>query len=508
MPNNIMNPGHTVLFVDELILKFLTYLHVPTANTDYADINAAGLTCKAWREPSLGVKWREVYLKDLLSVLVPLTTPPRGSFGCGADWFFSRNPTASDHARFHAVARRVRFIKGFGDLHLRDTVFETIFRGFPESKVLLPNLEAVREGPVPADVALRFLSLFPSSLKNLTLFISITPPETHIALIHSLTSRLSQLSTIKMGLGVLSPPVESVIAALLEQNANLRDVTILHRVTTSTIMEALSKLPDLESLHMGPGTLGEACGIRTHIRRDTITFPRLKTFTSRLTLDTAVPLLSNIAADHSLDTLELMPISDGFQQADLEFVLSGVVKHTLLRHLAFRHMVTNILQVNTLQKLAICSLLESLEIDVMAESTADPWAMDEGTGGLLEHLPRLTSLILRLFDRKSAPLLTLHTLALAITHCPLLQRASLFVDATTPIAVVPDPLKGRANRPRVLAFSYAVIGLESPIDAPETVASVLTHLSPEVEIRIEKSGEGWSRWDEVESLMSNARGGA
>ncbi|KAG8984405.1 hypothetical protein FRB93_006594 [Tulasnella sp. JGI-2019a] len=311
-----------------------------------------------------------------------------------------------------------------------------------------------------------------------------------------------------MGLGALSPPVESAIAALLEQNANLRDVTILHEVTTSTIVEALSKLPALESLHMGPGTLGEASDIRARIQRETTAFPRLKTFTSRLTLDAAVPLLlSGIAADHSLDTLELMPTSDGFQQVDLEFVLGGVIKHTLLRQLGFRHIVTNALRANTFRRVAMCSMLESLEIDMKVESTADPWAMDEDVSGLLERLPRLTTLLLRLFDRKLAPLLTLRTLATAVDHCSLLQRASLFVDATTPMAVAPDPLKYCANRPRVLAFSYTVVGFESPIDAPETVANMLTHLSPEVAIRIEKSGEGWSRWDEVVSLMSNGGAG-
>ncbi|KAG9008162.1 hypothetical protein FRB93_006729 [Tulasnella sp. JGI-2019a] len=503
--SNTMNPGHTMLFVDELILKILAYLHLPTANTDYTDINAAGLTCKAWREPSLEVKWREVYLKDLLSVLVPLVTPPRGSFGCGADWFFSRTPTASDHIRFHDTARRVRSIKGFGDLHLRSTVFETISYGLPKSKVLLPNLHAVREGPVSAEKATRFLSLFPSSLKNLTLLIAVTPPEPHIALVHSLASRLFQLSTIKIGLGVLTPTVESTVAALLEQNTNLHHVTILHRVTTSIIVEALSRLPDLESLHMGAGSLGEASDHQRHLRLGVCAFPRLKTFTSRLTLDTAVPiLLSHIGDDHSLETLELTPTSDDCQQVDLEFVLGGIVKHIHLRHLSLRHIVINTLRTKTLYKLAVCNELESLEIDIMAQSIVDPRVVDEDVGNLLKRLPRLTTLTLRLLDRKSVPLLSLRTLALAVSHCPLLERAALFVDATTPITLPLDTPTAYVTNSRVVTFAYTVFGSESLIDKPETVSSVLNQISPDVEIRIEKSSEGWSRWDGVASLMSKS----
>ncbi|KAG8987292.1 hypothetical protein FRB94_005177 [Tulasnella sp. JGI-2019a] len=97
---------HPALFVDEIIIQFLAYVHRQKCATDYADINAAGLTCRAWREPSLDLKWREVDLKYLLLVLAPLRKPhPNKAL------FFNDIPTDDNICRFRDTARRVLHLK-------------------------------------------------------------------------------------------------------------------------------------------------------------------------------------------------------------------------------------------------------------------------------------------------------------------------------------------------------------------------------------------------------------
>ncbi|KAG9031171.1 hypothetical protein FRB95_003075 [Tulasnella sp. JGI-2019a] len=177
-----MISGHThpILFVDELIVEFLQYLHRPESDIDDADINAAGLTCKAWRDPSLTVKWREAHLKSLFSVLAPLSEP---------NSVFARVPTDSDHCHFHDIARRVHSLKDCGDMALGESVFRTIFNGLPESAVLLPNLHSVRiiarsrTSPICVADAARFLPLFPSSLSRLALSIDPASSESRIPLL-------------------------------------------------------------------------------------------------------------------------------------------------------------------------------------------------------------------------------------------------------------------------------------------------------------------------------------
>ncbi|KAG9024187.1 hypothetical protein FRB95_011959 [Tulasnella sp. JGI-2019a] len=355
------NYAHLMLFVDELLIKFLEYLHRPRFPTDFADIDAAGLACKAWRDPSLTVKWREVDLKVLLSALAPLRKPL-------SIWCFAHAPTDSDIYRFHDVTRRVYTLKSFVDMHLGHLILDAISKSLSRSTVLLPNLHSLRLGP-------------------------------------------------------------------------------------------------------------------------------------------------DIGAHHSLRTLRLISPYSGSKKSDLEATVAAITTHRLLRHLSLRHPTLKTFWASTLLALASCTMLESLEIsipidsDIITESSDDAPITDEVVGRLLQHLPHLTELTLRLLDWKSTPLLTFRTLALAIAHCPRLKRAVLVIDATVPIAFTPIPRERRAKRPRILIFSQTVTGMDDvPIDDPEYVAAVLAQLSPEVEIRMENGLKGWPRWDQVARISSKANG--
>ncbi|KAG9031176.1 hypothetical protein FRB95_003080 [Tulasnella sp. JGI-2019a] len=115
----IQRHAHPILFVDELTVGFLEHLDRPESGIDNTDINAAGLTCKVWRDPSLTVKWREVHLKRLLSVLAPLRKSDVE--GLSAVWVFAHIPTDHDDHSFRDIARRVHLIK-YGVL-LGESVF-------------------------------------------------------------------------------------------------------------------------------------------------------------------------------------------------------------------------------------------------------------------------------------------------------------------------------------------------------------------------------------------------
>ncbi|KAG9001005.1 hypothetical protein FRB94_005029 [Tulasnella sp. JGI-2019a] len=445
------NYAHLMLFVDELLIKFLEYLHRPRFPTDFADIDAAGLACKAWRDPSLTVKWREVDLKVLLSALAPLRKPL-------SIWCFAHAPTDSDIYHFHDVTRRVYTLKSFVDMHLGHLILDAISKSLSRSTVLLPNLHSLRLGCMSAPNVARLTPLIPSTLRHLDLF--NLQAESHIIL-QTLTSRFSQLSTIKFGRDARNLTEEGAVAELLWQNADLRNLTIIRRIITTTIVNVLSQLPCLESLDIGTGDLKDSSENRTPLPRKP--FPQLLTLTCRLVLDTTVSvLLADIGAHHSLRTLRLISPYSGSKKSDLEATVAAITTHRLLRHLSLRHPTLKTFWASTLLALASCTMLESLEISIPIDSDIITESSDD---------------------------------------------APITDEVVVPIAFTPIPRERRAKRPRILIFSQTVTGMDDvPIDDPEYVAAVLAQLSPEVEIRMENGLKGWPRWDQVARISSKANG--
>ncbi|KAG8987276.1 hypothetical protein FRB94_005161 [Tulasnella sp. JGI-2019a] len=362
MASTLHRSAHPALFVDEIIVEFLGHLHQPDSGIDDTNINAAGLTCKAWRDPSLTVKWREVDLKCLFSVLAPLHNPPFYY------WHFTRVPTDSDHHRFHDVARRVHSLEDRGDLELGETVFDTIYNGLPASTVLLPNLRSARISAHIRTrcrfvVATRLLPLFPSSLSQLALSIGPNRDESRAILVHDLVSRFSSLSSIKVHWAAETQTEVDAMVKLLEHNSDLRHVTIYHS-TGSATTEALSKLPHLESLEIGTSGVSESLNYSGRLRLGP--FAQLKSLTIRFPLDaTAFALLDNIGAHHSLQTLRMVSPP---KESDLDATVDAVVKHPLLRNLSFRQLLVPTTRTVALQVIATCTMLESLEINILVTS--------------------------------------------------------------------------------------------------------------------------------------------
>ncbi|KAG9031170.1 hypothetical protein FRB95_003074 [Tulasnella sp. JGI-2019a] len=489
MTSTLRKHAHPILFIDELIIEFLQHLCPP--DIDDADINAAGLTCKAWRDPSLIVKWREADLKCLLSVLAPLCKPkhyyPR----------FARVPNDSDHHRFHDIARRVHSLQDrvlFPNLHSAGLVACGRF-----SSAVLTNITGL-------------LPLFPSSLSQLALSIDPTSGESRAILVHNIASRFSDLSSIKIyWVARIQAEVDAMVE-LLKHNHDLRHVTIYHSIGSATT-EALSRLPHLGSLEIGTGGLTEFLNCPGCLRLGP--FAQLKSLTIRSPLDTtAFALLDSIGAHHSLQTLKMISPYKPSEQSDLDTAVDGVVKHPLLRNLSFCQLLVPVTQKIALPVIAACTMLESLEIsilmtsDTLTESTTDTPVIDEVVGDLLQDLPHLTELTLSFANHKSLqPLLTFRALAIAIAHCPLLKSATLVINTRVPVAFALAPLSNWDERPRVLDFSFTVSGQDdSLIDDPKYVAAVLTQLCPEVDIRIKKDVEGWYRWGVVARILSKARG--
>ncbi|KAG9031175.1 hypothetical protein FRB95_003079 [Tulasnella sp. JGI-2019a] len=511
MASMLQRHAHPILFVDEIIIEFLQHVHQPQSGIDNTDINAAGLTCKAWRDPSLAVKWNEVYLIRLLSFLAPLRKSDVE--GRPAVWVFARVPTESDHHRFHDIARRVHFLKDGGHLQLGKSVFATISSSIPESTVLLSNLRSAhfiarRFGPIFVTTVARLLPFYPLSLRQLALSIDPSSAESRETLLRNLASRFSKLSTVSFYRGALTHADVGAMAELLEHNSDLRHVMIQQSVT-STQVDALLKLPRLELLEIGAGRLNEPLDYRRCPREGP--FPQLRSLTIQLTLDARVfNLLTNIGAHHSLQTLKIVSPHKGLEPLDLDAAVDAVVKHPLLRQLSLCHFLVPTSQISVLQTIAACTMLELLEVDILttsgtlAKSSADTPIADGVVGNLLQHLPRLTELMLSVVDHQSSePLFTFRALVVAVAHCPLLKRVTLVIDTRIPVAIAPATHQN--ERPRVLDFSFTVSGLDdSPIDDPEYVADVIAQLRPEVDIRMNMPLHGWYRWGDVAYILSRA----
>ncbi|KAG8990555.1 hypothetical protein FRB94_013294 [Tulasnella sp. JGI-2019a] len=371
MASTLQRYAHPALFADELIFEFLQHLHRSKSSIVKADINAAGLTCKAWRDPSLALRWQEVDLKSLLSVLAPL----RGSglVNRFEVWSFTHVPMDRDHHRFQNIANRVHSLNYHDYLWLEKSVFATISHGLPtESTVLLPNLRSARfagDGRsiwVFVENVTRLLLFCSSSLRQLTLSISSSLPRSRETLLRSLTSRFSRLSTINFHQAACSQADVGPMVELLEHNPDLRHVTIKQTVLSVTV-NALSKLPHLESLDIGSGALNEPLDYRTYPPGGP--FPQLTSLILHLPLDIGVfDLVANIGAHHSLQTLSMVSLYIDPIQLDLGAAVDAVVKHPLLRNLSFRELLFPTSQAKALQAISACTMLESLEINILMTS--------------------------------------------------------------------------------------------------------------------------------------------
>ncbi|KAG8987270.1 hypothetical protein FRB93_004871 [Tulasnella sp. JGI-2019a] len=513
MASTLQRYAHPALFVDELIFEFLQHLHRSKSSIDKADINAAGLTCKAWRDPALAVRWQEADLKSLLSVLAPLrASDPEDQ---PSVWSFAHVPKDRDHHRFHDIASRVHFLSFGGYSRFEESVFATISNGLPaESTVLLPNLRSARfagDGRFVrrfTEKVTRLLPFCPPSLRQLTLSLLPGLPRSRETLLRSLTSRFSRLSTIDFHRAACVQADVGPMVELLEHNPDLRHVTIKQTVLSVTV-DALSKLPHLESLDIKSDALNEPLDYWTYPPGGP--FPQLKSLTLQLPLDAGVfDLVANIGAHHSLQTLSMVSPYIHPIQLDLGAAVDAVVKHRQLRNLSFRQLLFPTSQVKALQAISACTTLESLEINIMMTSdtpvmsTANTSIADKVVGDLLQHLPHLTELTLSFKDSNSSePLLTFRALAMAVVHCPLLACAALVIDTRVPIALA--PVSKHNERRRILDFSFTASGVDdSPIDDPKHVADVLTQLCPDVDIRMKKDLYGRYRWGDVAKILSRS----
>ncbi|KAG9031167.1 hypothetical protein FRB95_003071 [Tulasnella sp. JGI-2019a] len=300
-------------------------------------------------------------------------------------WIFTRVPTDRDYHRFHNIARRVYTLEDIGDLPLGKSVFDAISNGLPESPVLFPNLHSARfiprdePDPVFMRNAIRLLLLFPSSVRQLSLSTDPRSNESCATLLRSVASHFSKLSSITVYRVALTQREREAMVELLEHNNDLHHAAI-HLPIRSVVVDALSKLPHLESLEMGTD----------HLLRDSQdcqrclqqgSFPRLKSLTIRFARDpTILALLTKIGAHHSLQTLRMVSHCNGFEQSDLDASVDAVIKHRFLHHLSLRYLLIPISRASALQAIAACAILESLEIDVRTTYSTLPDDLQHASG--------------------------------------------------------------------------------------------------------------------------------
>ncbi|KAG9031188.1 hypothetical protein FRB95_003092 [Tulasnella sp. JGI-2019a] len=469
-------PPHPALFVDEIVIQFLAYLYQPRFDNDYSDINAAGLICKAWRELSLDIKWREVDLKYLLSVLAPLRKPhPNEAL------FFTGVPTDADIYSFRDAARRVWYLKG--DCNEEQTVLSkrivnTIRAIQGDAPSLFPNLRTVKIGiQMHLTAITRFIKLLPPSLQLLDISTTLLSDDGYTVFLRSLPSRLPSLTTLTI-LGSAKAQANSAMCGVLAQSPELRHVSLAQHLVSSPLIEALSKLQFLESIEIGTA-IDKMVLTGFEWERRFGAFPRLIELSARLPLDPPITsLLMDIGANHSLITLRLIYTGRNIVRDTVDFksLMRAVATHSLLRHLSLIRFRADISNADILRPIACLTLLESLHIHTYPTSGIT----DKDVGELLENLPLLRHLQLYFpnWRERGWTRITLRTLALACAYCPLLENATLYVDArqeSIPSEAQEQPME---LKPRVVIFECATNDSYSAISAPEKVAAFLSQLRP------------------------------
>lgn len=204
-------------------------------------------------------------------------------------------------------------------------------------------------------------------------------------------------------------------------------------------------------------------------------FRELVDLTCQLAFDdsTCAMLLDIAEGGRSLRRLKLCH-SSVERMAKLRAVAKAIARHGSLRHLTIWHVGVDTLREEHLEELARCGGLETLDLGVYAGVQAK--VTDESVAKLLERLPQLQHLSLRLSFNGNTPL-TLHSVDLAVQKGPLLEQLCLFVDASTE-KIPPTPSRACPAHQNLQVLDFGCVGdVDSSTDM-EAIDMVVAYLRP------------------------------
>ncbi|KAG9000134.1 hypothetical protein FRB95_008824 [Tulasnella sp. JGI-2019a] len=505
--------AHPMLFIPELLLEFMPYLHDPDfeadVGIDYVSINSVGLVCKAWREPSLAIKWRKEIWAHVLYMLVPVRVSPE------LRWVFVRTPTRNDWYRFEMVAGRLHTLVIPSDtLDMDLSVLAALGGTRPDYKrTPFENLRGIDAHMVSGSnlVTIIVPRLPIPSLTILEVGVDTSvDAASQVSFLQLIPDRFPSLSTLKLWSFSDNKHIHTTLRSTIRKLGQLRHIFLHGLSFTNEITAPLSAMPALEIVEF------EASGRQLHLHHrlrwadNTGAFTRLSHLKLHLAFDEETcSILRTIATNHSLQRLSLTHYASCNPQAKLDAVISAITQHSQLRELELKDVSVEVMSRATFRPLGSCGAMESLEFSILTSKMGVRFA-DHDLGDMLQHLPNLKTLRFSVYGGDNG--LTLFSLVIALRHCPLLEDVGLYVDARQCALPAPNQLRTRHHNLYHLNFMEgAGLPANSGIDSAEAVAAFLSSLSTRaIEVRGTAQNDGSpeaEKWCEVSRIFQKALGG-
>ncbi|KJA28765.1 hypothetical protein HYPSUDRAFT_33119 [Hypholoma sublateritium FD-334 SS-4] len=194
--------------------------------------------CKFWFNVALDILWRDVYdVRQLFAILSPL----KGVLNRdgGFEYEFKRSPRTSDWKRFEKYASHVRRLVYYNNPSLKKSVLDELAHTRRQLEIF-PNLQTLN---------------WCSSVNSGTLFMhnSVQKFVLHIgdrfpSSFEEVVDRMPNLSRLHLDTAVPARIIEEDLTNMLQQLPNIRKITLPHFYSTARIIEALSRLPLLNTI--------------------------------------------------------------------------------------------------------------------------------------------------------------------------------------------------------------------------------------------------------------------
>ncbi|KAG6832769.1 hypothetical protein H0H87_000422 [Tephrocybe sp. NHM501043] len=422
-----------VLAIPELLDMVFQFL-------DEASNASNARVSKQWSEMALDVLWKEVTsLHRLFGLLASLEKSGSSTYR------FVRLLEPSDWVRFERYRRRVRKLSYKTKHALHHSVFDDIARS-RTSLDILPNMHALQW-----DASLTLCVIFMhKNLKSLALRL---PSDTsHVPrLFEDIISRTPKVSQIDLRFEFSINNIEKDVIRLVSGLPNLRTIILPRFCTTTSIVEATSRLKNLQTLefqyhdYQGHGEPDDVVDFRPELSDGS--FPALWDLSMTITFDAAIKLLtapfapSNLTMLHvDSPTLESPPSLSKFFQI-IPVACPLLKSLTLVSFLDPGVKLTSpekedCVTLDTLRPLLKCPNLVSLEFEHHYPLHLELEDLEE----IATSWPGVESLVL---NTQPAYMdytdLTLHALLPFARHCPKLRMLGLFLNATTTDIPTADP---------------------------------------------------------------------
>ncbi|KAG8888363.1 hypothetical protein FRB98_007758 [Tulasnella sp. 332] len=243
---NVVTLRHSAIQIPEI----LTAIFEQCDNSGRA---VAARVSHQWSILALAELWRCIQnILDLFRILGPIEIDYELD-----EYMFSESIAGADWDRFDAYARRVRYVRWYGDQRhgsstpISDKVFGQIYIHRPDHhSPLMPNVTTIDWYATSDVTAMQLLPLLHSSpVKDLTLTLYEWCTEKVVeAVIRGLTKR--NLNLVRLGLDVKYPAsvISKPLSELYQQQKSLRSIDLPPFYGTKEIVAALGGLESLEEM--------------------------------------------------------------------------------------------------------------------------------------------------------------------------------------------------------------------------------------------------------------------